>query len=154
MPYLDPAKNAACKRAYEERMKHSEEGRVAARKKVLAYKKRHPERAQAQNKAYKRKNPEWRLYWSAKVSAASRGREFDLEITDFVIPTHCPVFGFEMHPGDGARTDASPSVDRIDNTRGYVKGNIQIISWRANRLKCDATADELQKLVDYMRREK
>lgn len=48
------------------------------------------------------------------------------------------------------RTDNSPSLDRIDNSSGYVKGNVHIISMRANRIKSDATLQELKSVVKYL----
>ena len=45
----------------------------------------------------------------------------------------------------------SPSIDRIDSTKGYTKDNIQIISWRANRIKNDSTPEELMQIATYMR---
>jgi hypothetical protein len=33
---------------------------------------------------------------------------------------------------------------------GYVPGNIRVISMRANRIKTDATADELRAVLRYM----
>lgn len=41
---------------------------------------------------------------------------------------------------------ASPSIDRIDNKVGYVVSNCRVISWRANRLKSDATPEERELL--------
>jgi hypothetical protein len=64
------------------------------------------------------------------------------------IPTHCPVFtwiALEYRVGEGRR-DNSPSLDRIDNTKGYVKGNVRVISWRANNLKGNAIDQELTAL--------
>ena len=49
-------------------------------------------------------------------------------------------------------TDASPSVDRIRGELGYVRGNICVISWRANKLKADATAEELEAIAAYIRK--
>ena len=83
---------------------------------------------------------------------------FDLDITDIVIPDVCPVFGIPLRFG-GTRgyystaTEGSPSVDRIDSTGGYVKGNIVIVSWRANRIKGNATAEELRLLADFYNKE-
>ena len=48
----------------------------------------------------------------------------------------------EIHVGKGL-TDNNPSIDRIDPTKGYVSGNIHIISWRANRLKNNGSLDDL-----------
>jgi hypothetical protein len=45
------------------------------------------------------------------------------------------------------REPNSPSLDRIDNTKGYVPGNVWVISWRANDLKRNATLEELKLLV-------
>jgi hypothetical protein len=46
--------------------------------------------------------------------------------------------------------DSSPSLDRIDNSKGYVKGNVAVISFRANTLKNNATADELRAIANFM----
>lgn len=70
---------------------------------------------------------------------------------DFIVPDRCPVLGIPIVIG-GNRWYDSPSVDRVDNTKGYVKGNVQIISGRANTLKKDATLAELEALVAYVKR--
>jgi len=48
--------------------------------------------------------------------------------------------------------DYAPSMDKIIPALGYVKGNIQIISMRANRIKSNATTEELRLVADYMQR--
>jgi hypothetical protein len=45
----------------------------------------------------------------------------------------------------------SPTLDRIDNSKGYIVGNVWVISMRANRLKSDATVDELMMLATNLR---
>lgn len=50
-------------------------------------------------------------------------------------------------------TEGSPTLDRIVPSRGYVVGNVAVISMRANRLKSDASVAELQALVSYTRGE-
>lgn len=74
----------------------------------------------------------------------------DLTVDDITIPETCPVLGIPLivEVGNG-RSDNTPSIDRVDNRLGYVKDNIVIVSWRANRLKSDATPDELRRLAKY-----
>jgi hypothetical protein len=76
------------------------------------------------------------------------GFSCDLETTDIQIPEKCPYLGIPLTDGrlDG-KQKSSMSIDRIDPTKGYVKGNVQIISWLANRMKTDATVEELVKFA-------
>ncbi len=91
--------------------------------------------------------PEYRLFTTAKNRAKKFDREFTIELSDIVIPDICPVFKVPMIAG----TRYAPSVDRIDSSRGYSKDNIQIISRRANEMKRDATAEELEKFADWIK---
>lgn len=99
-----------------------------------------------------------RVLMAKKVPVAERHKILDaLELPDV-----CPMLGFELKyvsgrakgDGDGGwsgRRDDSPSIDQIEPRKGYVLGNIQVVSWRANRLKSDATPDELLKIGHYMK---
>lgn len=49
----------------------------------------------------------------------------------------------------GKPEDNSPTLDRIIPELGYVKNNIIVISFRANRIKCNATIDELKKITNF-----
>ena len=89
------------------------------------------------------------LYDNAKQRAKKSNIEFTLIKEDVIIPDTCPVFGFALKREDRETWMCAPSIDRIDNTRGYVKDNIIIVSRRANILKKDATIDELRKLANY-----
>jgi hypothetical protein len=40
------------------------------------------------------------------------------------------------------------SLDRIDSSKGYIKGNVWVISLRANRIKNDSTPQELRLIAD------
>ncbi len=60
------------------------------------------------------------------------------------------MLGIRLEPGVANSHDASPSLDRLEPTRGYVKGNVAVISYRANRIKTDATAEELQRVLDWV----
>lgn len=84
------------------------------------------------------------LLRGAKANSKKRGLEFSIDISDIIIPEICPLLGYPLQllRGVGPRPEA-PSVDRIDSTKGYVKGNIQIISKKANLMKNNATKDEL-----------
>ena len=89
-----------------------------------------------------------------KSQATKRGIEFNLVPEDITIPETCPVLGIKLEQrltsGKGYADDNAPSVDRVDNSKGYISGNVQIISYRANSLKKDATLAELRALVNYM----
>lgn len=96
--------------------------------------------SQAQHKT----NPyEKRLFAAAKARAITKAREFNIELSDIRIPELCPVCHTPM---------VSPSLDRIDSTKGYVKGNVRVISKRANQLKNNATVQEMEMvLADLIR---
>ena len=47
------------------------------------------------------------------------------------------------------KNDLTPSIDRIDPKKGYVKDNIIVVSMRANRIENDATVDEIRKVADF-----
>jgi hypothetical protein len=51
----------------------------------------------------------------------------------------------------GYQSDGSPSLDRIDPKKGYVKGNVAVISYKANRIKQDATPEELEAVASWLR---
>lgn len=82
------------------------------------------------------------------------GYDFNITWDDLIPPKICPVLGIEMKIGGGRSYESqkiSPSVDRFDNGKGYVKGNVRIISKRANSLKSDATIKELYAVIRYMK---
>ncbi|WJZ48247.1 endonuclease [Synechococcus phage DSL-LC02] len=89
------------------------------------------------------------LYSNAKQRAKKSNIEFTLTKEDIDIPDTCPVFGFPLRREGRETWMYAPSIDRIDNSKGYVKNNIIIVSRRANILKKDATIDELKKLAEY-----
>lgn len=83
-------------------------------------------------------------------TAKSQGIPFTLEFHEIEWPTYCPALGCLLNYCAEKREENSPSFDRIDPSQGYVKGNVQIVSWRANRIKNDATPEELRKIADYL----
>jgi hypothetical protein len=97
------------------------------------------------------KKNETRLLNYARRNAKRRGEECSLELKDIVIPEYCPVLGIKLEPGSHSHQDFSPSVDRIDSTKGYAKDNIWIISARANRIKNNATIEEIAMLYEALK---
>lgn len=65
-------------------------------------------------------------------------------------PEYCPILGIKLDYETNGRQENSPSFDRLDPTKGYISGNVQIISWRANRIKNDGSAEEHQKIANYL----
>ncbi len=95
-------------------------------------------------------NVEKFLWLSAKNRAKKNGIEFELEVSDIVIPKTCPVLNIPiMREKGNYRT--GPSIDRINNKKGYYKDNIVIISNRANRIKSDLTIEEIEKVYLYFK---
>lgn len=90
---------------------------------------------------------------AAKVRAKREGIPFNLDESDIQIPELCPVLGIklETNPKNSWHWDNSPSLDRLVPELGYIKGNVQVISMRANRIKTDATLEELEALVAWLK---
>jgi hypothetical protein len=92
---------------------------------------------------------EERLWYGARKRAEDAGLAFDIEVSDIVIPEQCPVIGTRLmraSPGLAHRA----SLDRIDNARGYVKGNVAVISSKANTLKSNLSIAEIGRLARYV----
>lgn len=77
---------------------------------------------------------------AAKKRAKERGVDFDIAVAKIAMPKVCPYFGMPFIIGDH---NWRPSFDRIDPAKGYVIGNVQIISMKANRMKNDGSLDDL-----------
>lgn len=89
-------------------------------------------------------NPQKYILIRARTRAREKGLDFDITEDDIPIPTHCPILGIELIPNSASRT-YSMSIDRIDSTKGYVKGNVWIISGKANVMKNNADYETLVK---------
>ena len=82
--------------------------------------------------------------------AKRRGIYFNLEYTDFELPEFCPILGIKLEYGSGndGNSPNHATLDRIDNTKGYIPGNVMIISRLANSMKNSATFEQLQSFID------
>jgi hypothetical protein len=91
------------------------------------------------------------IFYTRRQQAKNLGIEWTLRPKDIVWPEKCPIFNITLnYNSNEGRTENSPSLDRIDPTKGYTIDNIKIISWRANRIKNDGTAMEHRLIADYM----
>lgn len=89
----------------------------------------------------------------AKCRAKRRGIDFSITIEDIPAVTHCPIWGVKLNYASiGGHSANSPSIDRIDPQRGYVPGNVWIVSRRANTIKNNASLAELEQLVFALRK--
>jgi hypothetical protein len=96
---------------------------------------------------YRKQREKFRL---KKYHAKRIGWEWSIEFQDIVWNTHCPILGVELDYFSESIKENSPSFDQIDAGKGYVAGNVHIISWRANRIKNNGTSEEHRKIADYL----
>ena len=97
-------------------------------------------------------NPARFLHTQLKHRAKARGQVFTIKITDLLpLPERCPALGIPINYGNlKTNRDNWPSVDRVDSTKGYVPGNVAVISYRANRIKNNASTKELYSVAAWM----
>lgn len=102
------------------------------------------------------RNPKKVMLNAAKRRAFSKGIPFEVTVDDFEIPEFCPVLGLRLERNtnseNGVASDNSPSLDRIKPRLGYVTSNVRVICWRANKLKSDATLEELVLILQDAKR--
>ncbi len=99
------------------------------------------------------KDPVEFLLVGVRSRAKREGIAFDITSADLYAPTHCPALGIKLNyegtgRGYGAKDDAA-SIDRVDGAKGYVRGNVGIVSWKANRAKAFLSVRELRRLVTF-----
>lgn len=92
------------------------------------------------------------IYNRLKNSAKKRNINFELTLTELnnlTYPITCPILGIPLRFNRNCLKDDSYSIDRIDSSKGYIIDNIIVISWKANRLKNNATSEELDKISKF-----
>jgi hypothetical protein len=89
-------------------------------------------------------------FFRKKANAVKKGHEFTIKFSEITFPKYCPILGIELDYFAEGRQENSVSFDRRDSSKGYVKGNVEVVSWRANRIKNDGTAEEHRKIADYI----
>jgi hypothetical protein len=155
MPHKNKEDRNTARRA--RRKRDPKAARENDRKRSAALKAANPERQLTLNREkcgrWRHTHVEHRLWSEAGKRAKKKGIEFSLELADIRIPKVCPVLGIPITPNIGGKsaTPNSPTLDRLDSSKGYTKENTRVISWRANKIKADATLAELEAIVRYMR---
>lgn len=99
---------------------------------------------------YRYDNPAKSLLYAARRRAKAKDLPFDIDESDIRVPPICPVLNIPLTTGTGVGHENAPSLDRIDPRLGYVRGNIAVISSRANRIKQDATPAEVMAVALWM----
>lgn len=118
---------------------------------AVTYKEHPKEYRRLQSAARRKESPIYYLLAQARYRAKKAGYVCDIIENELDIPTHCPVFGIPLFFSSGKRTPNSYSLDRFDNSKGYVKGNVRVISFKANQYKGDMTIEEVENLLGYMK---
>jgi len=95
--------------------------------------------------------PEIMMLVSIRCKCKRLGIEFNLDLEDIYIPEVCPALGKPIYKGDKTHP-FSPTLDRINPGKGYTKGNVIVISHRANSIKSNATADEILAVGKFLKR--
>lgn len=102
-----------------------------------------------QQKQYRKNNPVKLLIMWARNKCKKRDIEFNLKEKDLTYTGICPVFNIKLEMG-GENLDNSPTLDRIDPNKGYIAGNVQIICHLANRIKNNATEEQIKLILNYI----
>jgi hypothetical protein len=84
------------------------------------------------------------IYQRSWESAKGRQLEHTISAEDIILTRYCPFLNIELDYRKTYVANDCASIDRIDSSRGYVPGNIQLISTLANRMKNDATREQLR----------
>lgn len=140
-----------CRAATEKVYNHSKRGKSKKHKYYLERKDMISERSQQRCKKLKQENAAKYIFQNAKIRAKRYGHEFTIDLSDVVVPSTCPVLHIPLVFTE-AKSNNTPSLDRIDNTKGYVPGNVQVISWRANYMKRDMSPLDIELLYNYIKR--
>jgi hypothetical protein len=136
----------SCKRIIQKEIRERTKDRVSKQRKDrlktdLIYKNHISE----QKKAYYWKNIETRLFYATRSRCKRRNIVFLIGKNDITIPEKCPLLGVSFD-----RDRYSPTIDRLIPSLGYIPGNVQVISKKANTMKNDASFEELYSFCSNM----
>jgi len=128
----------------------------ARRKRLSLNKKIEAARAKKYYEAHRSSKCLTGLLQVAKQRAKKRGTVFNITRADILTKWPrdgcCPVLGIKLEHGRrGGPKDNSPSIDEIRHGAGYTPDNVAIISFRANRIKTNATSDEIAAVAQWLK---
>lgn len=132
------------KEHYERKRKeYAEEHREEKRIKANEYYWENKKCVLAKQKKIRTETPQKHMLTAAKKRAKEQGMVFDLIVEDLIVPEICPILGIPLSVGNLTKEKQSPSLDRLDNSKGYTKENSWVISSLSNTMKNDASFEEL-----------
>jgi hypothetical protein len=92
------------------------------------------------------------LYHIGRARARYKNIEWNLEISDIVVPKRCPVLGMKLKMNSVVPKNNSATIDRINPNIGYIKSNVAVISHLANKIKSNATVEEIKKTYQWLKK--
>ncbi len=93
----------------------------------------------------------------AKRRAKIKNLDFNLDINDVIVPYYCPLLKIKINMSATVKDLTGPSLDRIIPKLGYIKGNVRVISKKANMMKLNCSLEELEtfaeNIIKYIKNE-
>lgn len=123
--------------------KYKEEHREESRQRANEYYWANKEEVLEKQRVIRNTTPQKHMLIAAKKRAKDSGMDFDLKVEDLFVPQICPILGIPLSTGNLTKEKQSPSLDRLDNSKGYTKENSWVISSLSNTMKNDASFEEL-----------
>jgi hypothetical protein len=142
-------KNPLVSRCHQCRAANYKENPERNRERARAHYWANREAIKSKSRAIRERSLARTLWQSAKRRAKEKGLMFDIDVSDVIVPAVCPVLGIPLAISVGKVAQNSPTLDRIIPSLGYVKGNVMVISHRANTIKQDATPEELLRVAAF-----
>lgn len=116
------------------------------KERIKEWKLKNPDKVKQYVNKYREQHPIYYILKRAKDRACKLGLDFNLTEEDIVIPMICPYLKcpLTLELGTGYQ-DTNISLDRIDNSKGYIKGNVEVISVLANKMKANSSWEQLER---------
>ncbi len=118
---------------------------ICSKSGLLKYRVDHKKELTKKRKQWDHNNPIKAMLQRCRKRAKDLGLEFNLSETDIDIPERCPILDISLNRL--GNIENAPSLDRIDNTKGYINSNVLVISYKANRIKNNASLEDLRKIL-------